>query len=499
MRKRVSTCLLVAIHTLIGPMQPAQSAPTGIEPQREFRAAWVATVANIDWPSRRDLSTKEQIAEMNALLDQAAALKLNAIIFQVRPMADALYPTPLAPWSEFLTGTMGQAPKPFYDPLALMIEGAHRRGLELHAWFNPYRASHPDARSKIAPSHVSRTQPAITRQFGRYLWLDPTAEATKRHTLEAVLDIVRRYDVDGIHYDDYFYPYPSYAPGTDFPDHANWRAYQQSGGKLSRDDWRRSHVNEFVQRLYAAVKEQKPWVKVGVSPFGIWRPGFPEGIEGLDQYGILFADARLWLNRGWIDYFAPQLYWPINQKPQAYERLLDWWIGENFMNRHIWPGNFTSRITLAPNSWEPPEILNQIAATRARTGAGGNIHFSMVALMENRKGIAEILRRGPYAEPALVPPSPWIHSTPPTRPTARVRTVENGDLVVTWTSPPGEALRVWAIYTRVGNHWKMKLVPAYRIHQGGLRFAAAENITEVAVSAIDRLGNESDRSLLRVR
>jgi uncharacterized lipoprotein YddW (UPF0748 family) len=480
-------------------MHAATPTPTGIQPEREFRAAWVATVANIDWPSRRDLSTEEQIAEMNALLDLAATLNLNAIIFQVRPMADALYPTPLAPWSEFLTGAMGRAPDPFYDPLALMIEGAHQRGLELHAWFNPYRASHPDARSEVAPNHISRTNPAITRQFGRYRWLDPTDEATKRHTLEAVIDIVRRYDVDGIHYDDYFYPYPSYANGADFPDHANWNAYRQGGGSLSRDDWRRSHVNNFVQRLYAAVKKENPRIKVGVSPFGIWRPNFPEGIEGLDQYGILYADAKLWLNRGWIDYFAPQLYWPIDQKPQAYTRLLDWWIGENHQRRHIWPGNFTSRITLAPSSWAPTEIVNQIAATRARPGAGGNIHFSMVALMQNRKGIADILRRGPYAKPALVPPSPWIDSTPPTRPTARLRTVEGGDLVITWSSPPAEDLRVWAVYTRVGREWKMKLVPAHRIHRAGLRFAAAENITEVAVSAIDRLGNESDRSLLRVR
>lgn len=491
--------LAIALAVILGSTVQQIQAENVLEPAREFRAAWVASVANIDWPSRRDLSTQQQQAEMVAILDRAVALNLNAIILQVRPMGDALYPSSQAPWSEFLTGEMGKPPNPFYDPLAFTIEEAHKRGLELHAWFNPYRASHPDARSATAPSHVTRTHPEITRQYGRYLWLDPTAEATKNLTLQAVLDIVRRYDVDGIHYDDYFYPYPSYANGADFPDHANWNAYRQSGGQMTRDDWRRSHVNDFVQRLYAAVKEENPRVKVGISPFGIWRPGFPEGIDGLDQYAILYADAKLWLNRGWVDYFAPQLYWPIDQAAQAYKPLLAWWLGENHANRHVWPGNFTSKITVAPESWNPSEILAQIAATRSQPGAGGNIHFSMVALMENRKNIGGALQNGPYARPALVPASPWLDNRQPTRPRADLEVLEDGDVLVTWESPAQDDLSVWAIYTRTPSGWNMDVVPAHEIQQSSMRFPASREITEVAVSAIGRLGNESDRSLLRVR
>lgn len=490
---------LLVLAGCAGPQTVAQAQTAGIEPAREFRAAWVATVANIDWPSNRHLGVREQQAELIAIFDRAAALNLNAILFQVRPMGDALYASRLEPWSEFLTGEMGKAPRPAWDPLAFAIEEAHKRGMELHAWINPYRASHPDARSERSSNHISRTNPGIVRRYGSYLWLDPTDEATKTHTLNVILDIVRRYDVDGIHYDDYFYPYPDYAGGADFPDHANWSRYQRNGGTLSRDDWRRAHVNDFVHRLYEAVKREDRRVKVGVSPFGIWRPDHPKGIEGLDQYAMLYADAKLWLNNGWIDYFSPQLYWPIDQRPQAYKRLLDWWIGENRHHRHIWPGNFTSRINHSPTSWKPEEIINQIAATRERPGATGNIHFSMVALMENRHGISNMLRRGPYAEPALVPPSPWLGNTAPTRPRAGIRHLPNGDIQVSWESPQGEDLRVWAIYTRSGGDWRMRLVPAHKTNSGILRLSANENITDIAVSAVDRLGIESDRSLLRVR
>lgn len=479
---------------------PAASAQSGIEPTREFRAAWVASVANIDWPSSRDLTTREQQAELIAIFDRASALNLNAILLQVRPTADALYESSYDPWSEFLTGEMGRPPQPFYDPLEFAIEQAHRRGLELHAWINPYRASHPDARRPPSANHITRTRPEIVRQYGRYLWLDPTDEATKSHTLNVILDIIRRYNVDGIHYDDYFYPYPDYAHGADFPDDANWREYQRNGGRLARDDWRRSHVNDFVRRLYAAVKEEDPRVKVGVSPFGIWRPDHPKGIDGLDQYAMLYADAKLWLNEGWIDYFAPQLYWPIDQRAQAYKPLLDWWLGENTRNRHIWPGNFTSKITNGADSWRPEEIVNQISATRDRPGASGNIHFSMVALMENRRNISGLLRDGPYAEPALVPATPWLDNRQPTRPNASIRRSSDGALHVQWTSPPDEDLRLWAIYTRGSESaWRMRLVPAHNIHESSLQLSPNEEVTEVAVSAISPLGIESDRSLLRVR
>jgi uncharacterized lipoprotein YddW (UPF0748 family) len=493
---------LFALLSCLGALAlaPNAEAQAGIEPRREFRAAWVATVSNIDWPSNRNLSTEQQKTELLAILDKAVELNLNAIIFQVRPMCDALYQSRFEPWSEFLTGAVGRAPTPFWDPLQFAVEESHKRGLELHAWFNPYRALHPSARTELPRNHVSKTNPGIVRQYGRYLWLDPTDEQTKNFTFNVILDVVRRYNVDGVHIDDYFYPYRSYADGADFPDHANWEKYRQSGGRLSRDDWRRDHVNDFVRRMYELVKQEDPRVKVGISPFGIWRPNNPPGIQGLDQYATLYADAKLWLNEGWLDYFSPQLYWPIDQTPQAYKRLLAWWVGENKKGRHVWPGNFTSKVTTGADSWPVAEIVNQVEATRVQRGATGNIHFSMIALMQNRRNLSTTLKNGPYAQPALVPASPWLGSKPPQQPRATLRHEGGpGDIVVSWASPPEDDVRLWAVYINNGREWRMQIVPAYRTHQGTLRIPGSERATDVAVSAVDRLGNESIRTLLRVR
>jgi len=304
--------------------QPSSVVPPA--PLREFRAAWIATVGNIDWPSRKTLSTQEQKAELLAILDRAAQLKLNALIFQVRPACDALYASRIEPWSEYLTSTMGQPPEPFYDPLDFAVEEAHKRGLELHAWFNPYRARLLAAGSPAAPNHVSKTRPQLVRQYGKYLWLDPGERAVQDYSLSVIMDVVNRYDVDGIHFDDYFYPYKEKdAEGKelDFPDDASWRRFG-AGGKLSRDDWRRENVNLFIERVYKSIKAAKPWVKFGISPFGIWRPGNPPQIKGFDAFAELYADSRKWLANGWVDYFAPQLYWPIDPPDQSFPVLLRW-------------------------------------------------------------------------------------------------------------------------------------------------------------------------------
>src|ERR1022692_3942920 len=249
---------LVAIGTPLA--SPAATyEPSGIVPPapvREFRAAWVATVANIDWPSRKTLSTQEQKAELLAILDRAAQLKLNAIIFQVRPACDALYASRIEPWSEYLTGTMGKAPEPFYDPLTFAVEEAHKRGLELHAWFNPYRARLRAANSPVAANHISRTRPQLVREYGEFLWLDPGEREVQDYSLSVVMDVVKRYDVDGVHFDDYFYPYKANdraGKELDFPDGSSWQRFG-ARGKLNRDDWRRENVNMFIQRVYKSIK-----------------------------------------------------------------------------------------------------------------------------------------------------------------------------------------------------------------------------------------------------
>ena len=310
----------------------------------EFRAAWVATVANINWPSQVSLSAQEQKKEAIQLLDLLARHNYNAVIFQVRPQCDALYKSDLEPWSYYLTGSQGQAPDPFYDPLLFWIEQAHQRGLELHVWLNPYRAHH-SAGGPISKHSIVNTKPGLAVELENgYWWLDPSKQKTQSHSYAVVLDIVKRYDIDGVHFDDYFYPYPSYNGNNDFPDDDSYTNYQSSGGRLSRADWRRDHVNNFVRKVYRGIKQEKSHVKFGISPFGIWRPGHPPSIKGFDQYDQLFADAKLWLNKGWVDYFAPQLYWPINQIPQSFPLLLNWWKDQNLRHRHLWPGLSVGRL-----------------------------------------------------------------------------------------------------------------------------------------------------------
>jgi uncharacterized lipoprotein YddW (UPF0748 family) len=456
-------------------------------PPREFRGVWVATVANIDWPSKKGLSTEQQKAELVAILDRAVELKLNAVVLQVRPMADALYESKLEPWSEFLTGTLGKAPSPHYDPLALAVEEAHARGLELHAWFNPYRAWQPSATSPVHPDHLVKKRPDIAKPYGKHHWLNPTHPDVQAHSLKVMLDVVRRYDIDGVHMDDYFYPYKEKdAAGNviPFPDEDTWEAYQKSGGKLARDDWRRDAVNRFVERLYKDVKAAKPWVKVGISPFGIGRPGNPPGIEGFDQYAELYADAKLWLNEGWVDYFTPQLYWPIKQEKQSYPRLLAWWVGENKKSRHIWPGNIPSRVTGLERGWPAQEIADQIRTTRAQPGATGNVHFSMKPLLRNTGGVADALK-SVYTEPALVPATPWLGTKPPAEPKVAWRDVSGKPALDIQTA--SEDVRLLVVRSRHRGKWTI------RIHQTGprliLRFE--ERPDAVAVSAIDRNGMES--------
>lgn len=369
------------------------TAPTSPPPvPREFRAVWVATVGNIDWPSKPGLSTWDQQRELIAILDRSVALGLNAVIFQVRPGADALYASPYEPWAKFLTGRQGRAPEPPWDPLAFAVDEAHKRGLELHAWFNPYRAAYTRD-TLLARTHISQTNPGLVRQYGTFLWMDPGDPDVRRRSLRAIVDVVKRYDVDGVHIDDYFYPYPENdASGKkiDFPDATTYARYLKGGGKLERDDWRRDNVNRFVEALYTDVHAVKPWVRVGISPFGIWRPGNPPQIKGFDAYAAIYADSKKWLQAGWADYFVPQLYWPIAAREQSYPVLYDWWLSQNTKKRHMWPGFATYRIAeTGARRISSQEIIDEIDSTRARGGDQGHVHFSMAVLMKGPDSLFE--------------------------------------------------------------------------------------------------------------
>lgn len=477
------------------PKPPAPAPPVVLNAPaapREFRAVWVATVNNIDWPSKPGLPAAQQRAEILAILDQAKALNLNAVIFQVRPAADALYASPLEPWSEYLTGTQGK--NPGYDPLAVWIEEAHRRGLELHAWFNPYRARHQEAKSPLAATHLSKTHPAVVKRYGELLWMDPGEEIASARTLAVVRDVVKRYDLDGVHIDDYFYPYPILKPlpknapkdavreEVDFPDEPAWKRYVKAGGKLSRHDWRRHNVDELVEKIYAAIHAEKPWVKFGISPFGLGRPDRrPPGIKGFSQYDKLYADVELWVEKGWLDYLTPQLYWKISQKEQAFAPLLAYWADQNKRGRHLWPGLFTSKISDASDSWLPEEIVNQIAVARGHPAASGHVHFSMIALTQNRRGIADQLAPL-YPTPALVPATPWLKVAVPPAP----RLIRQGGVVQVDGLDAG-ASRL-AIWRRQGETWRFSVQPAAR--------PTIETADDLVISVVNRAGVEGPRASL---
>lgn len=472
--------------------------------RREFRAAWVATVANIDWPSKPGLSTEEQKREMIALLDDAARMNLNAIILQVRPGCDAIYESKLEPWSEFLTGEMGKAPEPFYDPLEFAILEAHKRGIELHAWFNPYRTRSTGNNKPAADNHVSKTHPEIVKQYGEYHWMDPGEPVAFEHTMAVIRDVVERYDIDGVHMDDYFYPYPVNKPKKNkddkdekeevlpFPDDPSWEKAQQAGTTLSREDWRRDNINRLVKQIHDDVHKIKPWVKFGISPFGIGRPGKPPQIKGFDQYESLYADAEKWFTEGWLDYLTPQLYWRIGPPAQSYAALLDWWHNQNKAERHLWPGNFTSRLLEGDRKdrrWGVDEVIAQIWVTRAQEGATGNVHFSMKALSRNARGIADELILGPYREPALIPASPWLESSADAKPEGPKMNVKKaeGKWIV---SREGESPWLWVVKTKHADGWNSQVLSGSK-DTCELSFLPKGTTPEkVVISAVNRVGIE---------
>jgi len=453
---------------------------------REFRAAWIASVANINWPSKKDLSTEEQKAEAIHILDQLKDNNFNAVIFQARPSADALYDSPYEPWSYFLTGETGKAPSPYYDPLEFWIEEAHKRGLELHVWLNPYRAHHTNGGKITSESMVNKMPDCIVKLQNGMYWFDPAKKETQDHVSRIVMDIVKRYDIDGIHFDDYFYPYASYNGGTDFPDQASWRIYQNSGGTLTKADWRRENVNKFIERIYHEIKAEKNYVKFGISPFGIWKPGFPNGVSGMSQYDELYADAKLWLNKGWIDYFTPQLYWPVDAPKQNFTSLLNWWESENTYKRHLWPGLNTVEIKSADKS---SEIIRQIEITRQLVpNSAGVAHWSMAGL---NPSMLYSLKSGPYKEKALVPKSPWLTPLISEKPNL-VLLDEQNNIQVNWMLKNTQNVSHWLLYKRYGETWETEILDSKTTVQTLQKHKDGKKLDMVVIQAVDRLGNESD-------
>ncbi|MEC4805899.1 MAG: family 10 glycosylhydrolase [Jaaginema sp. PMC 1079.18] len=448
--------------------------------QREFRGVWVSSVWNLNWPSRRDLTQAQQQQEWIALCDRVADLNLNAIVLQIRAEGDALYPSGLEPWSIWLNGTPGKPPEPYYDPLEFAIAECHKRNLEFHGWINLYRAkSSNQTPANIAP-HLEALYPNTTLTYGGQRWLDPGLKIVQDRIYDVILDLVRRYDLDAIHIDDYFYPYP--VPNESFPDDASYQAYRDAGGTLSRNDWRRNNIDTIIQRLSQGIRALKPHVKFGVSPFGIYRPGEPPGIKGLDQYDQVFADPKKWLAMGWLDYFAPQLYWPIDQTAQSYTTLLQWWTQNNPKNTHIYVGNNLRKIS-EPN-WTYTEFKRQVEVTRslANKQALGNIFFSVKVFMDNPENVNAKFKQEIYPKAALVPVIPTLKAPAPPLPTG-IRVADNQ---LRWNAADEDFVRAWTLYQKVGETYQLRQVLPVQI--------TATPITAgtYALCAVNRIGEESE-------
>jgi len=461
-----------------------------------MRGLWVATVGNIDWPSRKGLSQADQKKELIEILDRAVQWHFNTIIFHVRPAADALYRSELEPWAAWLTGRQGVDPG--YDPLQFAIEEAHARGLQLHAWINPFRAGNTRDLGTFARSHVVNARRDLIRVYGSQLWLDPGDPESQDRSMVAIDDIVRRYDVDGIHVDDYFYPYEerdSLQRLIPFPDDSTYALF---GGGKDRGDWRRYNIDQFIERMYREVHAIKPQVVVGISPFGIWRPGNPPSVDGLDAFASIYADSRKWLQSGWVDYFVPQLYWAIGSEHQSFPQLLEWWIQQDTLRRFVWPGMAAYRVGSGRNPLTLEEMPAQVRLTRQSESQPGEVFFNTKSvLLRGRGRIGKALAGDVYRAPALVPPFVWLDSIPPAPPTIAV-TGSTLNVSGSGGEPPRGYLarihvperRSW--FRRRPAHWDTKVV-----YGATARIEIDETADAMVVQALDAAGNLSGEVLWR--
>ena len=375
-------------------------------PKREMRAVWIATVANIDWPSQSGLTPTQQRIEMRNMLDGLQACNINTIVLQIRPTADSFYPSDLEPWSNYLSGKQGQRPNPYYDPLQFIIEEAHKRCMEVHGWVNPYRVTNAAGQiNRLDKNHIYYKNRDLIVKYGEKYYFNPGLDETREFLNKVVEDIVGHYDIDGLHFDDYFYPYPE--GSKDFPDEETFRANPR--GFTNKADWRRNNVNMVIEELQKTIKDMKPWVQFGVSPFGVWRNDNKDTQgsatrAGITNYDDLYADILKWLREGTIDYVVPQLYWEIGKKVADYEVLVKWWSDHSY-GKNLYIGLYASGlIENKTEAWKKGnEVARQLKMNRNFPKTEGAVYFSAKALLKNPRGLVDTLKNNYYKFPALQP------------------------------------------------------------------------------------------------
>ncbi len=479
------------------------------QPKYEFRGVWIATVVNTDWPPK-GATTAQQKAEFIRQLDQHQRNRMNAMIVQIRPAADAFYPSDYEPWSQWLTGVQGQPPSPYYDPLQFMIEETHKRGMEFHAWLNPYRANFNINTSSIAANHVTRTHPEWFLTYGDKKYFDPGNREARQFVVTVVRDIVKRYDIDAIHMDDYFYPYR--LEGKEFPDETS---YRNSRSTLKKGDWRRSNVDTIIQDLGVAIKQEKRLCRFGISPFSVWRnkKDDPEGSDtkaGQTNYDDLYADIVLWLKKGWIDYVAPQLYLAIRHDKIAYEKILDWWSRHSY-GRHIYIGHGIYRAGGKEEAWnDPNELPNQVKLLRRYPNVQGSIFYKSLTFDSNPNGWNDSLRNNYYKYPALLPPMRWVDNEKPWPPIVE-RTITSDSIIQLIVKPDPRNnvdIKYYVVYQYAadshddtfGNIPKFmtRLVPMPEGFEIKESLSSAHFSYRYLITAVGKNNNESDLSEIAI-
>ncbi|HLA59908.1 MAG TPA: family 10 glycosylhydrolase [Puia sp.] len=488
------------------------------QPKYEFRAVWVATVDNIDWPSAGNYSTEVQKAEFIRQLDMHQRNGMNAVIVQVRPACDAFYPSDLEPWSQWLTGKQGKAPVPFYDPLEFMIAETHKRGMEFHAWCNPYRAifqlghyttvitkqgKHKRRKtvwhngSSISPDHISKQHPNWILNYGETGYLDPGNKDVQLYVNAVIRDMLNRYDIDAVHFDDYFYPYR--IGGVEFPDNASYLKYGQG---MDKEAWRRSNVDSVILMLHRTIRDVKKNCKFGISPFGVWRNLSKDSLgsdtqAGQTNYDDLYADIRLWMKNGWIDYVVPQIYWEFEHKHAPYGTLLNWW-SKNHFDRPCYIGLGFYRAGSNEYWRDRNQLPRQLRAIRELPDIGGEVYFSSTSFFKNPLGWNDTLREHFYNYPALIQPMQWIDSVRPAIPVVRVITQNDSLSFRFGAGNLKDALRGFAVYKAEGNFnidsaLVFRFIPNNSDPVTGfsLKTLITDSSSRYFVTAISRTNNES--------
>ncbi|MCG9793562.1 glycoside hydrolase family 10 protein [Flavobacterium algicola] len=507
MTKNVS--IVVLFFFLITFFSTLTAQPNPMHPKNEFRAVWIATVVNIDWPKSSLDAVAKQKADYIEILDTYKKLNYNVVIVQVRSVGDAFYPSKFAPWSRYLTGKEGKAPDPYYDPLEWMITQAHQRGFEFHAWFNPFRATFDLKKETLSPNHDMVKHPDWMIKYGDKYYYNPGLPEVQSQLVSVIEEVVRNYDIDAVHLDDYFYPYK--IAGQDFND---FTAYRKYGNGLSLADWRRLNTNNYVKCTNYAIKKIKPWVQFGISPFGVWRnksvdPKGSDTQSGQTNYDDLFADPMAWMEYKWVDYILPQLYWSIDHKTASYSKLLKWWSENSNGNAAVYIGNSSYKInTDSDKKWTNPyEIPNQINLNRSYKNIQGNGFFSAKWFVNNNKAVTKILSENQYKYPALPNVVPGFRFRVADIPTVWDITTDHETADVILKFPEFDTMRYVVVYGLKDNTIIDVSNPANIINKiaitdkkGSVSISLPkvylEKHNSCAISYIDYYGNESAATLL---